>query len=486
MNKSIGAILFTLMTLVLPLMAAVVAFPYLIHSLGVEKFGILSIFWVLIGYFSIFDLGLGRVMTREVSVLLGQGQIGKLRPTVTYLLRLMFILSAFGAAIVTLISVSPFVSHFATSEAAASDIAGALRWLALGLPAVILFSAVRGLLEALQNFRTAATLRSIIGTWTFAGPVVAVQIDDHLETAIMLIALFRIAALALPFLLIYRIARTRGYLRTDAEAPSRGLFQMAGWMSVSNVVSPVLVYLDRFLLASSAGPAAVAYYSAPFDILSRLSVFPEAIFSVLFPKIARYHSAGSDTLVAAHLVVERILLLFIVTVAALSLISGEWALSVWLGPEFAANSYQLLLLLLAGLVPNFTARAAFNTLQAAGHAKATAVIHLVELPVYLVLVTILIGTHGAAGAALAWSLRALLDFLLLRHVMGRRISPALRNWPVDAAVFTVCTSIAGTGILSDGGADPAIGIVLLAICLVATGVEVRRLLAAPRSGGPND
>ncbi len=44
-----------------PLVAAVAAVPALIGSIGQERFGFLALAWALVGYFSFFDLGLGRV-----------------------------------------------------------------------------------------------------------------------------------------------------------------------------------------------------------------------------------------------------------------------------------------------------------------------------------------------------------------------------------------------------------------------------------------
>ena len=58
----------------IPLLAALISIPYLIRYLGVEKMGLLSLVWVIIGYFSLFDIGLGRAVTQKVSELLGGDQ----------------------------------------------------------------------------------------------------------------------------------------------------------------------------------------------------------------------------------------------------------------------------------------------------------------------------------------------------------------------------------------------------------------------------
>ena len=43
-----------------PLVVAVFAIPLLVRGLGTSRFGVLTLAWVLVGYLSIFDLGLSR------------------------------------------------------------------------------------------------------------------------------------------------------------------------------------------------------------------------------------------------------------------------------------------------------------------------------------------------------------------------------------------------------------------------------------------
>ena len=54
-----------------PLLVALWAVPHLLQGYGHDKFGLLSIIWALIGYFSIFDLGLGRALTKLVAERIG-------------------------------------------------------------------------------------------------------------------------------------------------------------------------------------------------------------------------------------------------------------------------------------------------------------------------------------------------------------------------------------------------------------------------------
>ena len=52
----------------LPMVVALFAIPRLAHGLGEERFGGLLLIWMLVGYFSIFDLGLGRALTKMTAV----------------------------------------------------------------------------------------------------------------------------------------------------------------------------------------------------------------------------------------------------------------------------------------------------------------------------------------------------------------------------------------------------------------------------------
>jgi O-antigen/teichoic acid export membrane protein len=56
-----------------PLLVAFFAIPKLIAGLGMARFGVLTLAWVVIGYFSLFDLGLGRALTKITSDKLGEG-----------------------------------------------------------------------------------------------------------------------------------------------------------------------------------------------------------------------------------------------------------------------------------------------------------------------------------------------------------------------------------------------------------------------------
>ena len=87
-----------------PLAVAVFCIPILIRGLGKERFGVLTLAWALIGYASLFDLGLGRALTQLVARKLGAGEEREIPSLAWTSLLLMLLLGFAGTGVVLLIS----------------------------------------------------------------------------------------------------------------------------------------------------------------------------------------------------------------------------------------------------------------------------------------------------------------------------------------------------------------------------------------------
>ena len=61
-----------------PLLVGVATMPYVIRRLGPDRFGILALVWIVVGYFALFDLGIGPATTKFVAELLGKGEIERI------------------------------------------------------------------------------------------------------------------------------------------------------------------------------------------------------------------------------------------------------------------------------------------------------------------------------------------------------------------------------------------------------------------------
>ena len=67
------------------------------------------------------------------------------------------------------------------------------------------------------------------------------------------------------------------------------------------------------------------------------------------------------------------------------------------------------------------AQAPFALLQGTGRPDLTAKLHLVELPLYVIMLWSLAHTSGIVGVAIAWTVRVVFDAVAMQLMASRRI-----------------------------------------------------------------
>jgi len=164
--------------------------------------------------------------------------------------------------------------------------------------------------------------------------------------------------------------------------------------------------------------AAVAFYATPFEMVTKLLVFPAAIVTVLFPALSvAIKEPGRANLVETLDESWKyvLLALYPISVALISL--SREGLNFWLGTTFADQSTLVLQLLTVGVLINSLAQLPFTLIQSAGRPDITAKLHIIELLLYVPCLIIALEYFGIAGAAFVWMLRVAADgFLLIRAV----------------------------------------------------------------------
>ena len=402
-----------------PLLVAIIAIPILINGLGIDRFGMLTIAWMVVGYFSLFDLGLGRALTQLVSERLGVGKEKDVVSLVWTTLALMALFSVTGSCV--LISVTPWLIRDILNIPADlyQEALVSFYILAVSVPIVVSTAALRGFLEAHQRFDLVNIIRIPLGIYTFLGPLLVLPFTDNLIYVVLILVLGRLVALFVHFKFCFQVDPTLSHNISFCKELIKPLLGFGGWMTVSNVVGPLMVYMDRFLIGAMVSMSAVAYYATPFEVVSKLRLIPNALVGVLFPAFSANHRSDPEqTKKLLHIGVIFVLITLFPLVLILVTFAYE-GMNAWLGKEFADNSYRVLQLLAVGMFINGFAVVAFALVQGVGRPDITAKLHLIELPVYLTLLWFLIDRYGIAGVALAWVIRVFLDKLLLFWFVNR-------------------------------------------------------------------
>lgn len=432
--------------IILPVLVGIAAVPAVIGQLGVERFGFLSLIWMMIGYFSVFDLGLSRSLTKLAADKIGQGREEEIAPLVSTAL---VIVAVSGVVVSVGIALSAeWISRriLGAPPEFVAEASRAVVWLSIGLPFVLVATVLFGLLEAFQKFALISAVRLPLGILMYVAPLAVLPFSNDLGAVTAVLALLRVftafALLRLGFRVVPGLRRAQFIIHRHFLRP---LLTFGGWLTLSNVISPVMVYFDRFLIAALLGSAAVAYYTVPYDVLTRLWLVPTAIQGVLFPAFAVMRNQFPSRIIT---VFERssmtTLLLIAPAVIAVVLLARE-GLDVWVGELFAENSTTVAKALVIGVLVNAMARAPFVLVQSAGYANWTAILHTIELPMYVAGLWVALNFAGIDGAAYAWCGRIVLDAVVV-YMMAVRVEPglvrtALRDGLFVAAVCAVALSV---------------------------------------------
>lgn len=452
-----------------PLVVAVFCIPILIRELGTARFGVLTLAWALIGYAGLFDFGLGRALTQLVARKLGAGEEQEIPSLVWTSLLLMLLLGFVGTALIFLIS--PWLAGRGLNVPAAlqGETLQSFRLLGLSIPFVITATGLCGLLEAHQRFGLVNSLRIPMGVFTVAGPLVVLPFSKSLVPVVGTLVAGRIVAWAAHLLFCLRVMpalRCRIALQHTAVSP---LLRFGGWITVANIVNPILVSVDRFLIGAALPVAMVGYYTAPFEAVTKLWMIPRSLTATVFPACSTLGPERKKELEVLYSRSIKYLFLVLAPVSLVLFLFAGQIMLLWLGAEFAKTSTVVLQILVIGVFVNCFAHVPYCFLQALGRPDTTAKLFLIELAPYGAFAWLLIQRWGIVGAATAWSIRVAIEVLLLILLAWRVFSLSPRSMPGREMVRGL-TALCVLGLAIFGTrmglqSSPQVEICLTALCL---------------------
>ena len=403
----------TLAGLAVPLMVAVLLVPILTHNLGPARFGLLGISWATLDYLVLFDVGITRATTQFVASALGNRS--RDLPQVVSVSVATILLHGFVGGLLA-IGVAPLLAErvFRTPPSMIGEATALFRVVGLSVPVVLLVSSLRGVLEGAQRFDLSTAVKIPSSIAAAAIPAAGAVAGMSLPSIMLLVLVARVATVGALWVLVSRAIPGFTWQWPREWHLLRSLLSFGAWVATSSIVSPLLVYLDRLMLGGIVGMAAVGYYTAPYEGITRLLVVPFSLATALFPAVAGMHAAGrTERLGRIVGSAVRVVFLVVLPVVAIAFVFAPDILRVWLGPTYMASSATALRILSLGVLVNALAHPSYAFVQATNRPDLTAKFHLIELVIHVPLAWMLVHRFGIAGAAMAWTLRVSLDTTLL-------------------------------------------------------------------------
>ncbi len=410
----LGSSLWNLAGTALPLFVGLLTIPPLLGLLGIERFGLLSLIWMLTGYFGLLDMGLSRALTKVVAEKQQTVREDELSRHVWTGLVVMCGVGTLGGLVLGLLSDWLARGLLNIPEPLHTEAIGAIWFLAASIPVAIATAGLRGVMEGLQLFKAANMIRIPLAALTFLAPLaVAAFITPDLALVSASLLAVRLLGLLVHWIGCVRALPSLARPALPDRVMASLLLGFGGWLTVTNIVGPLMTYLDRFVIGSMSDLASVAYYATPYDLVMKLLLVPYALTGVLFSIFSGTLPRGGTE--PARLMARSLAVVFAVLFPAvvITIAFAQEGLGLWLGDEFASRSYRVLQWLAAGVLVNAMAQVPFAYVQGAGRPDWIARLHLAELPFYVAGLWWMLGAAGIVGAAIVWTARATIDAIVL-------------------------------------------------------------------------
>jgi O-antigen/teichoic acid export membrane protein len=409
----------------IPIAIALVTVPIYISHIGTTRYGVLSIIWILLGYFGFLDFGLAQASTNALSKIAHTSKEERGAVLVTSLY-LNLLLGTLGGFIIYFAGWALLHHLLTLSDMVGAEVEKSFPWIACMLPLALLGGVARGAIESRERFFVVNVLDLIGFTLGQIVPILCVIVVGP-SLAVVIPAAFLARALSVVLSLGW-VVRSESLSAPHAFDRSlvKELLGFGVWVSITSVISPLLTSIDQLLIGSTLGVAEVAHYAVPMNLATRSQVIATALARTLFPRFSRL--GPNEALQLAERAILSLGYSFGAVCGPAIVIAGSF-MSLWIGPDFSAHATPVLELLFVGAWVNGIAFVPYSFLQAQGRPDLVAKLHALEFLPFIGILLLLLYRFGLTGAALAWSGRVVVDTVLLLMLARFQLHNLLRLLP---------------------------------------------------------
>ena len=420
-----------------PLFIMLLTVPLYLQLIGTERYGVLAVIWVIFGYFGFFDLGLGQAINQKIAKLRGDFEIERNSLFWTSFL-LALLLGIIGGIILFVFADQLLATIGDLTEAMQEEAGAAIVWLIPALPILITTSIIKGTLQGIERF----VALNVIGV----GGNLLIQLLPLCAAWMGYVGLEYLVPAALTgrllagIFLFYQCKKHLPLSRnfTFERSEVIPLLNYGGWFSIISMIAPFLVVVDRLVIAAVLGGKAVAFYTVPYNISSNAMKISGSLAGALFPRFSANPDDARDLADrATHVLVDVMTPAIVVGVLLF-----DGFLNVWLGQSFATEAKGVGELILIGVWINCLVIPHNSRLYAEANLKKIVAVYVVEIPLYFLMLWVGISYAGIQGAAMAWTLRVILDtfaLLWLGQAIASSVSGKLKSLSIVLVAFALAS-----------------------------------------------
>jgi O-antigen/teichoic acid export membrane protein len=418
---------YNLLGAVIPIGLSLITVPIYLRLIGPDRYGVLAIAWLLLGYFGLFDLGLGRATTYRVASLRHDAASARAN-TFWAALSVNVLMGTFGGLALWAAAEYFFGHIFKVDEKLRREILAAVPLLAIAVPFATLSGVLTGAMQGRERFLE-INLISVVSTalfqilpltlaWT-VGPELPLLLGAALSARLVTVILMGFRC--------YTDLAAGHAIRVEA-AEIKSLLKFGGWVSLTAILGPLLSTLDRFVIGAVLGATAVTEYTVPYQLANRVVILPGSLMAALYPRLSG--TTHEEQTALARKATQTLWSLLLVPFLGAIFVVGPF-LHVWVGNEVGPEAGAVARIILLGMWGNAFALIAFIQNEAVGRPDRVTKLTVLEIPPYFLLLYIGMTQFGLMGAAVATAARQVANFLLLTWAAERGIP----GWPTHTGTM---------------------------------------------------
>lgn len=434
--------------------------PLYIRFLGIEAYGLVGFFSLLLVVLSVLDLGLGSTLNRELAR--STAQEGPTRESRDLLRTLEVPYGVTGVLLGVLVAgLAPFLARHWVNAASLPvatvreaivlmGVVVAAQW-----PTTLYAGGLRGLQrQGLWNAisASAATLRgvgAVLVLWKLSATILAFF---AWQAAVSILQTFV----------------TRWYLWRSLPGPDRPalrfdllarVWRFAAGMTAITLVSLFLSQLDRLVLSKLISLEEFGYYTLASAVALGLYALITPVFEAFFPRFSQLVAVGDEP--ALRSLYHRgcqLMAVLVLPVAAVVAFFSQDLVFVWTGSDdLAARSHALVTILIAGTALNGLMNLPYALQLASGWTRLTFLANVVALLFLAPLAVVLAKKSGSFGVAWITVILNAGYLAILPHLVHRRLLRGEKGrwylWDVALPLAAAVVAAAiGRGLLAPGAA----------------------------------
>lgn len=404
------------------------ATPFILHKLDVNLYGIYMLVGAAMGYLGFLQLGLGPASVKYIAEYLAKKQELKIRGAFWSCITIYVVLGLCAVFAVFFFAEFAIVRFFKISPAFSATAVLALKLGALEFFVTIISAVVSGIMRSLNRFDILNRIDVSLYALQIGLSVIVLLSGFSLPALILVNTCVKAAGI---FIYWSFACRYLPFLRKPYWDKSSlyELLKFGGFITASQVLSPILNNVEKIFLSSLRSVASLAYYSIPASLIARAAVIPYSFSSVLFPVFSYSWAEGNKRLnqelhYRSSLYIIHIYAFFMV----FFMVFGDSFLTFWVGRDFAEKSAGILTVIAVSGLFSTAAYPSLAVLQGIGRPAIPAALSLAEVIFYIPCSYFLIAKFGTLGAAYVWLARVFADMFFLQLASCRLLQQNLWDW----------------------------------------------------------